>query len=235
MKKILALLLAGSMILAFAACSKKPHAEQEVTAVVDVTDENGKTVTDKNGKAVTQVVTVPQTDDKGNTVAPAKNSSGNGSGNNSAAGGQSGNGNNSNSGGNSNAGGNSNSGGNSNAGGSDKTEAATDKKKPTEKPTTTTVAANRKIHIAVALPAGASTHTDKLRIFINDKQVAEEDVVLEIGKPFTYTTEKKYRGDVEVKIELVQTQKSESKTVKKGTDTVDFHWEGVENINGDDD
>ena len=46
MKKAMALLLACSMVLAFAACSKKQYTEQEVTAVVDVTDENGKTVTD---------------------------------------------------------------------------------------------------------------------------------------------------------------------------------------------
>ena len=43
MKKAMALLLACSMVLAFAACSKKQYTEQEVTAVVDVTDENGKT------------------------------------------------------------------------------------------------------------------------------------------------------------------------------------------------
>ena len=69
MKKAMALLLACSMVLAFAACSKKQYTEQEVTAVVDVTDENGKTVTDKDGKAQTRVVTIPQTDAKGNTVA----------------------------------------------------------------------------------------------------------------------------------------------------------------------
>ena len=50
MKKAMALLLACSMVLAFAACSKKQYTEQEVTAVVDVTDENGKTVTIENGK-----------------------------------------------------------------------------------------------------------------------------------------------------------------------------------------
>ena len=69
MKKAMALLLACRMVLAFAACSKKQYTEQEVTAVVDVTDENGKTVTDKDGKAQTRVVTIPQTDAKGNTVA----------------------------------------------------------------------------------------------------------------------------------------------------------------------
>lgn len=72
MKKAMALLLACSMVLAFAACSKKQYTEQEVTAVVDVTDENGKTVTDKDGKAQTRVVTIPQTDAKGNTVAAGR-------------------------------------------------------------------------------------------------------------------------------------------------------------------
>ena len=61
MKKAMALLLACSMVLAFAACSKKQHTEQEVTAVVDVTDENGKTSRPgvfAGGDAVTGAATV---------------------------------------------------------------------------------------------------------------------------------------------------------------------------------
>ena len=170
MKKAMALLLACSMVLAFAACSKKQHTEQEVTAVVDVTDENGKTVTDKDGK--------------------------------------------------------------------DKTEKATKKNETTTKKTTTTtttVAANRKIHISVSLPAGTDTRTDKLRITINGKQVDEKKVTLEIGNTFTYTTEKKYRGDVKVQVELEHTKKSAKVTVKKGTDTAKFNFENIENLLGDDD
>lgn len=184
MKKAMALLLACSMVLAFAACSKKQYTEQEVTAVVDVTDENGKTVTDKDGKAQTRVVTIPQTDGK------------------------------------------------------DKTEKATKKKETATKKTTTTtttVAANRKIHISVSLPAGTDTRTDKLRITINGKQVDEKEVTLEIGNTFTYTTEKKYRGDVKVQVELEHTQKSAKVTVKKGTDTAKFNFENIENLLGDDD
>lgn len=85
--------------------------------------------------------------------------------------------------------------------GKDKTEKATKKNETTTKKTTTTtttVAANRKIHISVSLPAGTDTRTDKLRITINGKQVDEKEVTLEIGNTFTYTTEKKYRGDVKV-------------------------------------
>lgn len=214
MKKAMALLLACSMVLAFAACSKKQHTEQEVTAVVDVTDENGKTVTDKDGKAQTRVVTIPQTDAKGNTVAAGE----------SAADGQSA--------------GNSGSAAKDGKTGKDKTEKATKKNETTTKKTTTTtttVAANRKIHISVSLPAGTDTRTDKLRITINGKQVDEKKVTLEIGNTFTYTTEKKYRGDVKVQVELEHTQKSAKVTVKKGTDTAKFNFENIENLLGDDD
>lgn len=214
MKKAMALLLACSMVLAFAACSKKQHTEQEVTAVVDVTDENGKTVTDKDGKAQTRVVTIPQTDAKGNTVAAGE----------SAADGKSA--------------GNGGSAAKDGKTGKDKTEKATKKNETATKKTTTTtttVAANRKIHISVSLPAGTDTRTDKLRITINGKQVDEKEVTLEIGPAFTYTTEKKYRGDVKVQVELEHTQKSAKVTVKKGTDTAKFNFENIENLLGDDD
>ena len=214
MKKAMALLLACSMVLAFAACSKKQHTEQEVTAVVDVTDENGKTVTDKDGKAQTRVVTIPQTDAKGSTVAAGE----------SAADGKSA--------------GNGGSAAKDGKTGKDKTEKATKKKETTTKKTTTTtttVAANRKIHISVSLPAGTDTRTDKLRITINGKQVDEKKVTLEIGNTFTYTTEKKYRGDVKVQVELEHTQKRAKVTVKKGTDTAKFNFENIENLLGDDD
>ena len=214
MKKAMALLLACSMVLAFAACSKKQYTEQEVTAVVDVTDENGKTVTDKDGKAQTRVVTIPQTDAKGNTVAAGE----------SAADGKSA--------------GNGGSAAKDGKSGKDKTEKATKKNETATKKTTTTtttVAANREIHISVSLPAGTDTRTDKLRITINGKQVDEKKVTLEIGSTFTYTTEKKYRGDVKVQVELEHTKKSAKVTVKKGTDTAKFNFENIENLLGDDD
>lgn len=217
MKKAMALLLACSMVLAFAACSKKQYTEQEVTAVVDVTDENGKTVTDKDGKAQTRVVTIPQTDAKGNTVAAGE----------SAADGQSA--------GNGGSAAKDGKTGTTAKSGKDKTEKATKKNETTTKKTTTTVAANRKIHITVSLPPGMDTRTDKLRITINGKQVDEKKVTLGIGNTFTYTTEKKYRGDVKVQLELEHTKKSETKTVKKGKDTVTFQWEGIEHMQGDDD
>lgn len=179
--------------------------------MVDVTDENGKTVTDKDGKAQTRVVTIPQTDAKGNTVAAGE----------SAADGKS-----------------AGNGGSAAKDGKDKTEKATKKKETTTKKTTTTtttVAANRKIHISVSLPAGTDTRTDKLRITINGKQVDEKKVTLEIGNTFNYTTEKKYRGDVKVQVELEHTKKSAKVTVKKGTDTAKFNFENIENLLGDDD
>lgn len=182
--------------------------------MVDVTDENGKTVTDKDGKAQTRVVTIPQTDAKGNTVAAGE----------SAADGKSA--------------GNGGSAAKDGKTGKDKTEKATKKNETTAKKTTTTtttVAANRKIHISVSLPAGTDTRTDKLRITINGKQVDEKEVTLEIGNTFTYTTEKKYRGDVKVQVELEHTKKSAKVTVKKGTDTAKFNFENIENLLGDDD
>ena len=97
------------------------------------------------------------------------------------------------------------------------------------------MAANRKIHITVSLPPGMDTRTDKMRITINGKQVDEKEVTLGIGNTFTYTTEKKYRGDVKVQLELEHTKKSETQTVKKGKDTATFSWEGIENMQGDDD
>ena len=217
MKKAMALLLACSMVLAFAACSKKQYTEQEVTAVVDVTDENGKTVTDKDGKAQTRVVTIPQTDAKGNTVAAGESAADGksaGNGGSAAKDGKT---------------------GTTAKSGKDKTEKATKKNETTTKKTTTTVAANRKIHISVTLPAGTDTRTDKLRITSNGKQVDEKKVTLEIGPAFNYTTEKKYRGDVKVQVELEHTQKSAKVTVKKGTDTAEFHFENIENLLGDDD
>lgn len=217
MKKAMALLLACSMVLAFAACSKKQHTEQEVTAVVDVTDENGKTVTDKDGKAQTRVVTIPQTDAKGNTVAAGESAADGksaGNGGSAAKDGKT---------------------GTTAKSGKDKTEKATKKNETTTKKTTTTVAANRKIHIFVTLPAGTDTRTDKLRITINGKQVDEKKVTLEIGPAFNYTTEKKYRGDVKVQVELEHTKKSAKVTVKKGTDTAKFNFENIENLLGDDD
>ena len=217
MKKAMALLLACSMVLAFAACSKKQYTEQEVTAVVDVTDENGKTVTDKDGKAQTRVVTIPQSDAKGNTVAAGESAADGksaGNGGSAAKDGKT---------------------GTTAKSGKDKTEKATKKNETTTKKTTTTVAANRKIHISVTLPAGTDTRTDKLRITINGKQVDEKKVTLEIGPAFNYTTEKKYRGDVKVQVELEHTQKSAKVTVKKGTDTAEFHFENIENLLGDDD
>lgn len=214
MKNAMALLLACSMVLAFAACSKKQYTEQEVTAVVDVTDENGKTVTDKDGKAQTRVVTIPQTDAKGNTVAAGESAADGKSADNGGSAAKDG------------------------KTGKDKTEKATKKNETTTKKTTTTtttVAANRKIHISVSLPAGTDTRTDKLRITINGKQVDEKEVTLEIGNTFTYTTEKKYRGDVKVQVELEHTKKSAKVTVKKGTDTAKFNFENIENLLGDDD
>lgn len=75
MKKIIAALLAVVMIMtvafAFASCSSKKYTDKEVT--IPVTDENGETVTDEQGKVVTEVSTESGKD--GNSASKANASS----------------------------------------------------------------------------------------------------------------------------------------------------------------
>lgn len=75
MKKIIAVLLAVVMIMtvafAFASCSSKKYTDKEVT--IPVTDENGETVTDEQGKVVTEVSTESGKD--GNSASKANASS----------------------------------------------------------------------------------------------------------------------------------------------------------------
>ena len=58
MKKIIAVLMVLSIVLAFAGCKSKEYKETVVT--IPVTDENGENVTDKDGNVVTEISTEAQ-------------------------------------------------------------------------------------------------------------------------------------------------------------------------------
>ncbi|MCM1115346.1 MAG: hypothetical protein NC397_07615 [Clostridium sp.] len=84
MKKLLAVLMAVVIVMAFAGCSSKQYEDTEVT--VPVTDENGEAVTDKNGAAVTEVSKETEDDDKSedNAASEKQSSSSNNSNGNKA-------------------------------------------------------------------------------------------------------------------------------------------------------
>lgn len=65
MKKIIAVLMVLSIVLAFAGCKSKEYSETAVT--IPVTDENGEPVTDKDGNVVTEVSTEAQGSGKEDT------------------------------------------------------------------------------------------------------------------------------------------------------------------------
>lgn len=83
MKKIIAVLMVLSIVLAFAGCKSKAY--QDTVVTIPVTDENGENVTDKDGNVVTEISTEAQSnaesskadgkqqsgasDDKNNTTA----------------------------------------------------------------------------------------------------------------------------------------------------------------------
>ena len=58
MKKIIAVLMVLTIVLAFAGCKSKEY--QDTVVTIPVTDENGETVTDKDGNVVTEVSTEAQ-------------------------------------------------------------------------------------------------------------------------------------------------------------------------------
>ena len=64
MKKVLAVLMAVSIVFALSGCASKEYKDTAVT--IPVTDENGKEVTDKNGKVVTELSTTAKEEKKDN-------------------------------------------------------------------------------------------------------------------------------------------------------------------------
>lgn len=66
MKKIIAVLMVLTIVLAFAGCKSKEY--QDTVVTIPVTDENGETVTDKDGNVVTEVSTEAQGDSESSTA-----------------------------------------------------------------------------------------------------------------------------------------------------------------------
>lgn len=66
MKKIIAVLMVLTIVLAFAGCKSKEY--QDTVVTIPVTDENGETVTDKDGNVVTEVSTEAQDNSESSTA-----------------------------------------------------------------------------------------------------------------------------------------------------------------------
>ena len=66
MKKIIAVLMVLTIVLAFAGCKSKEY--QDTVVTIPVTDENGETVTDKDGNVVTEVSTEAQGNSESSTA-----------------------------------------------------------------------------------------------------------------------------------------------------------------------
>lgn len=66
MKKIIAVLMVLTIVLAFAGCKSKEY--QDTVVTIPVTDENGETVTDKDGNVVTEVSTEAQSNSESSTA-----------------------------------------------------------------------------------------------------------------------------------------------------------------------
>ncbi len=66
MKKIIAVFMVLTIVLAFAGCKSKEY--QDTVVTIPVTDENGETVTDKDGNVVTEVSTEAQDNSESSTA-----------------------------------------------------------------------------------------------------------------------------------------------------------------------
>lgn len=197
MKKIIAVLMVLSVVLAFAGCKSKEY--QDTVVTIPVTDENGETVTDKDGKVVTEISTEAQISTKGSdskdstkqSSAAAANGSSETTKQNSG-GNATENKNNSNNSGNSN-------NNNSNNGGSGNTEKPTVQTttKPTEAPTKSK---KRDIHLVVHFPTYTPSEAEMVVKYRVDggkfEELAKDKV--QIGEAFTKEYDlKKVKGAVE--------------------------------------
>ncbi len=187
MKKIIAVLIVLSIVLAFAGCKSKEYTETVVT--IPVTDENGEPVTDKDGNVVTEVSTEAESSTKGSGKEDTKPSSTTAGGKEETSKGNSGNNNN-----------NSNSNNNSTTTTQNSTTKPTSKEttKPTEAPTKSK---KRNIHLIVNVPTYTPVDT-KLTIQYRVegdkkfKELTKEDVKL--GDAFTKEYDiKSIKGAVE--------------------------------------
>lgn len=221
MKKIIAVLMAAAMLLAFAACSKTDYKDTVVTEIV--TDEAGQAVTDTEGSTVTRVVekTTEQNDKSetsGSTAAKESTTKKTANGKDKTTKKES---------------------TTKKTTKKNQTTTKLDGKVPTAAPaitTTTTAPANRKIKVSVQLPQNSS-QPDELTIYINKKEVKKAKVKLD-SSTYTFTTESKYQGDVKVSVSLKNysiTEASASCTVKKGQDTAKMSLLRLEYLEGEDD
>ncbi|MGN0528333.1 MAG: hypothetical protein ACI4IE_04295 [Eubacterium sp.] len=186
-KGLFALVMAGIITASFAACGSSGDDTGESTQAGQTNQTVTEVVTDESGKVLTTVengkyVTVTQ-------VVGGDSNSGSSSGSNSSSG----------------------------NGGSSKTTTAkngtnaannvvtskSNGKESTAKVTTTAAkkASSRYIDVTVNLPLESSTTKRQIVIYINDKEVKKDSVVLD-GTDYTYTSEKKYKKDVSVKVEI---------------------------------
>ena len=226
-KALIAVLCAIVLIFSFAACAKQKGKTENITQVITdangevVTNESGEAlteeieaqiVTDENGKAVTEVVT--GTDGKPLTTVVNNKyvnvtqvvTAPQGKTTSTAA---------------------------------KKTTATTKKgSSKTTTATTTTKATTksnkpRKIKITVLLPTDAGLE-DTLTISINGKEVKKAKVKLDNLADYSFTTEDKYKGEVEITAAL---EKHGSATVKTSDASVKFEisYDGIPVLIDDED
>ena len=185
MKKIIAVLIVLSIVLAFAGCKSKQYDETVVT--IPVTDENGENVTDENGNVVTEISTEAQNNSESSKADDKQQSSADNKNNTSKA---------------SSGGGNNNSTTKKDNNGSGGNATAKPTEKPTAKPTEApTKSKKRDIKLIVNVPTYTpldTVMTVKYRVE-GDKQFKElkkEDVKL--GEAFTKEYDiKNVKGAVE--------------------------------------
>lgn len=105
--------------------------------------------------------------------------------------------------------------------------------------TASTKAANsqRKIKISVRLPEN-SARTDTLNVYIIDgkKEIKIKTAKIKCdGSTYTFTTDKKYKGIVTIKAELVDNKASDTVKTDKKAVTLNLTKIGIVQIDGDDD
>lgn len=214
MKKIIAVLMVLSIVLAFAGCKSKEYSETAVT--IPVTDENGEPVTDKDGNVVTEVSTEAQSSGKEDTKQSSTAAGGlhettkpnNGSNNASV----------------SNANGTTKNNGGNNSNNTTVKPTAQTTTKPTEAPTKSK---KRDIHLTVNVPTYTPLDT-KLTVQYRVegdkkfKELAKEDVTL--GTAFTKEYDiKNVKGAVEFIITIDNVGVTNNKFTLEASDKDQTH------------
>lgn len=226
MKKIIAVLMVLSIVLAFAGCKSKEYDETAVT--IPVTDENGEAVTDKDGKIVTEISTEAQSNTESSKTGEKQQSTVS-NGKNDATKTSSGDGKN-----------NATTEKNNNSGGNNATTKPTEK--PTAKPTEApTKSKKRDIKLIVNFPTYTpldTVMTVKYRVEGDKKftELKKEDVTL--GTAFTKDYEiKNVKGAVEFIITVDKVDVTNNKFTIEASDKDQTHEvtlvTGIEVMDGD--